>query len=210
MSKDTKDTIIALLRSTDRPGIEGMIAWLEKEGFFTSPASTKFHGCYAGGLAEHCLRVCQLLNTFQIEFHLEVATQPGQQPLPCASSNIIIAALLHDVCKVGAYLGDSAPYKWNRNQPPGHARLSIERIREHISLLRIEELMIKFHMGVYGLNEYEERSGEYPLRGDESKSKEERYGGSLANAWYHNPITKLMYFCDELATFEQKEKAGTP
>ena len=83
--------------------------------------------------------------------------------------------------------------------------------------------MIKFHMGVYGLNEsYEEGSwaskanAEYPLRSDHSKdeelTKEEsqkaRYGKSLFNAWYHNPIVKIMYFCDEVATLEEKAKEG--
>ena len=79
--------------------------------------------------------------------------------------------------------------------------------------------MIRYHMGIYGLNElyepdsWEFKAGaEYPLRGDHSKdesmSKEEsqkaRYGKSLRNAWYHNPICKLMYFCDEIATLEEK------
>jgi len=36
------------------------------------------------------------------------------------------------------------------------------------------------------------------------ESQKARYGQSLRNAWYHNPICKLMYFCDELATFEEK------
>jgi hypothetical protein len=74
----------------------------------------------------------------------------------------------------------------------------------------IEELMIKYHMGVYGLNEFyaedDWQTGEYPIRGDKSLSKEERRGKSLANAWYHNPICKLMYFCDEIATLEEKAK----
>ena len=48
-------------------------------------------------------------------------------------------------------------------------------------------------MGVYGLNEFDEDSGEYNLR-----------GGEMANAWYHNPIVKLMYFCDEFASFSER------
>ena len=64
--------------------------------------------------------------------------------------------------------------------------------------------MIRYHMGVYGLNEFDERSGEYPLRGDQSKTSEQRRGQSLANAWHHYPIVKLMYFCDELATLSEK------
>ena len=65
----------------------------------------------------------------------------------------------------------------------------------------IEEMMIKFHMGTYGTFEFDSYCSEYPIRGDKSKSKEERYGVSLANAWFHNPIVKLMYFCDELEMY---------
>ena len=33
-----------------RPGADKLLAWLEEAGFFTAPASTKYHGAYAGGL----------------------------------------------------------------------------------------------------------------------------------------------------------------
>ena len=75
-------------------------------------------------------------------------------------------------------------------------------------------MMIRYHMGVYGLNEFQESSGEYPLRGDhiacegmtKDESKDFRYGKSMANAWYHNPLVKLMSICDEMATMEEKAK----
>ena len=85
-----------------------------------------------------------------------------------------------------------------------------------IELEPLEIMMITFHMGVYGLNEFysedDWQSGEYPLIGDHSEceglSKEEsqakRYGQSLRNAWYHNEIVKFMYFADEMATMEEK------
>jgi len=41
-----KDTIIALLKGTKREGMEKLISWLIEAGFFESPASTKYHGCY--------------------------------------------------------------------------------------------------------------------------------------------------------------------
>jgi len=205
---DTEETIIELLRSTGRDGIESLIGYLKTNGFFESPASTKFHGSYSGGLAKHSLRVYELLSDFAGKLNLGEVANSGQKPLPIEQENIIIAALLHDVCKIGAYIGSKTPYKWNRGQPKGHALLSIARIKEHIELTEIEELIITYHMGVYGLNEfYKEgdwQSGEFPLRGDDTKSKEERRGKSLANAFYHNPIAKVMYFCDELATLEEK------
>jgi hypothetical protein len=135
----------------------------------------------------------------------------GQKPLEITKDTVIIAALLHDVCKVNQYLGTEKPYKWNGKNPEGHAKLSIARIKEHIELTDLEEMMIRYHMGIYGLVEY----GEYHLLGDytdcpfdKKTQKEERqkwgYGRSLRNAWYHNPIVKQMYFADERATLEEK------
>lgn len=205
-----KAEIIEVLLSTKREGMEKMIGWLVSNGFFESPASTKYHGCYKGGLADHSLGVYLLLKEKCEQFKLDEVTSPGQKPLKIETENIVIAGLLHDVCKVGAYTGDSKPYKWNRGQPKGHALLSLMRIKQFIELTELEEMIIKYHMGVYGLNEFYKpddwQSGEYPLRGDDSKSKEERYGQSLANAWFHNPIVKVMYFCDELETLNEKTK----
>lgn len=177
-----KEKFLDLLTSVERPGIDKLIEYLEHNGFFESPASTRFHSCYPGGLVKHSLRVYELLSTYNKDFKFDVPEQM-----------LIVAGLLHDVCKVGAYLGTEGNYRRNRAQPKGHARLSIERIEQYITLLSLEELMIKFHMGVYGLAEFDERKGEYSLR-----------GGSMANAWHHHPIVKVMYFCDELASFEEK------
>ena len=214
----TKDQILLLLGGTDRKGILDLINYLAKKGFFESPASTKFHGCYEGGLAEHSYKVysylCEHIN--QRKMKLDAVTSAGQQPLPIKQENLIIAGLLHDVCKIGAYLGTENPYKWNKQQPKGHALLSIKRIEQFIELEEIEKLMIKFHMGPYGTNEFYEKgswqSGEYPLRGDHSndkkisreESKKLRYGKSLANAWFHNPVCKIIYFCDEIESLESK------
>lgn len=203
-----KDKIIELLAGTGRKGIDTLIGYLETNGFFESPASTKYHGCYKGGLAAHSLGVYNLLVEYTAAINLSEIQVAGQESLPIEPCNLVISALLHDVCKIGAYIPNGKAYKWNKAQPKGHALLSIERIKKFIQLTELEELMIKYHMGVYGLNEfYKEddwQTGEYPLRGDDTKTKEERRGKSLANVWYHNPIVKVMYFCDELATLKEK------
>jgi len=181
-----KERIIELLRSTKREKIEDMIAYLEKGGFFEAPASTRFHGCYAGGLAKHSYRVYQLL--VDKDSLLKLNTPP---------ESLIIAALLHDVCKIGAYTGTAKPYGWNKAQPAGHAKLSLDRIKQFIELTELEEKMILYHMGVYGLVEFQdpgkEDKGEYTLRNE-----------SMANAWFHHPIVKVMYFCDEIETLMTK------
>ena len=40
-----------------RPGADALLAWLEKSGFFTAPASTRFHLSEPGGLVKHSVHV---------------------------------------------------------------------------------------------------------------------------------------------------------
>lgn len=217
-----EDKITKLLRGTNRHGMDSMIAYLEEAGFFTSPASTKYHDACPGGLAKHSLRVFELMVFYQVRFPwLDRPIAVGQRPYnPLTNDNIIIASLLHDVCKAGAYIGDEAPYKWNKGTPTGHAEFSISIITRHIVLEPLERLMIRFHMGPYGCEElYEPGSweyranAEYPLRShrqgpkpstteEKERDKAVRYGKSLRNAWYHNPVVKFIYFADEIATAE--------
>jgi 23S rRNA maturation-related 3'-5' exoribonuclease YhaM len=181
-----KTSIIDSLRMTKREGIEALITDITDKGFFEAPASTRFHGCYQGGLAAHSHQVYALLYNYNITLNLEIPQE-----------SLIIAALLHDVCKIGAYMGNAKPYAWNKQQPAGHAKLSLERIKKFIKLTELEEKMILYHMGVYGLVEFQdpgsEHRGEYNLRNE-----------GMANAWYHHPIVKVMYFCDEIATLQEK------
>ena len=59
---DTKERIIDLLKSTNRPGIDKVIEYISTTDFFTAPASTKFHSSFEGGLAKHSLWVYLLLS----------------------------------------------------------------------------------------------------------------------------------------------------
>ena len=182
----TKQKIIKLLESTDRNGILSLIEYLVKSDFFETPASSRHHGCYYGGLASHSLRVYELLTEYTKRFEFRVK-----------DSTNIIAALLHDVCKIDAYVRTIADDGWtyNRDKDKGHSLLSLCRVKKFIKITELEEMMIKYHMGVYGLLEFDERQGEYTLRNE-----------SMANAWYHHPIVKVMYFCDEIAVLEEKTK----
>lgn len=40
-----------------RDGLDELLKWLDEADFFTAPASTRYHGAYAGGLAQHSLDV---------------------------------------------------------------------------------------------------------------------------------------------------------
>lgn len=182
-NQQIKEQIESLLRSTNREGIENLIDYMNTEGFFTSPASTKFHGCYEGGLARHSLNVY---------FALQETLAVCEIDVSCDSQ--IIAALLHDLCKMGAYLGSAAPYTYNDKQPVGHALLSIQRIQQFIPTSSLEDGLIEFHMGVYGTREFSVTKGEFGLK-------------RMTDVWAMYPAVKIMYFADELATLvEQAEE----
>ena len=75
--EDKKKEFIDLLKSTNREGIENLINWLENESdFFTSPASTKYHLNYEGGLLEHSLNVLdQMINQLALDLSDEQITE---------------------------------------------------------------------------------------------------------------------------------------
>jgi len=131
-----KNEIIELLKSTKREGMPALITHLEEKGFFTSPASTKWHGNYPGGLAEHSYSLYKMFLDRCNEFNLINDKSFGVDTI--RTENIIIISLLHDACKVGAYLVDRNLIRYNKSMPPGHATISLGRVKEFIQLEPIE------------------------------------------------------------------------
>ena len=81
-----KEDFINLLRSTKREGIEDVIKFLEKSDFFQAPASTRYHGCYEGGLMEHSMKVYEIFKEKIEKSSMEINTP---------QESLIIMALLH-------------------------------------------------------------------------------------------------------------------
>ena len=92
-----KEKFIELLKSTNRPGIEDLISFLEKTDFFTAPASTRFHGSFEGGLVEHSLKVYEIL---------DYKAKNNVLKLEIPDDTIKIVSLLHDICKLNFYKVD--------------------------------------------------------------------------------------------------------
>lgn len=141
-----------------RPGADKLLAWLEETGFFTAPASTKYHGAYAGGLVEHTNYVYRrLVQLADAEDKRQGRTYPEY-----TVDTIAVAALLHDVCKVDAYKVEKKNqkqkdgswkevevYGYTNSLPLGHGEKSIIQIMRYMQLTEEEMLAIRWHMGAF-------------------------------------------------------------
>lgn len=185
----TKEKVKQALLDTKREGIDKLVAYMKEVGFFTAPGSTKFHGNYEGGLLDHSINLYNLFKQLCIQYNLNVSKETQ-----------LITAFGHDLCKAGAYINNGHSISWNNAHPKGHAKLSLERIKQFITLTEQEEGIIKYHMGMYGTHEFSDLSswskgnGEYSLQ-------------ELSNYWNNNKVSKLFYFCDDtVAQFKDIKK----
>jgi hypothetical protein len=154
-----QEKIIYLLQSTNRPGIDKVIEYLNNSDFFKAPASTKYHNSFEGGLAEHSFNVYAVLKDKVSSLF----------PERLSKDTVIITALLHDVCKINFYKkenknvkkGTKLNYKgeevpnWVEEEvwavddqfPYGHGEKSVYLLSKYIELTDQEAMMIRFHGG---------------------------------------------------------------
>lgn len=151
--ESNKELILTLLNSVERDGMKELIEWLEQSDFFTAPASTKYHGNYEGGLAEHSINVFNNLCGILKQHNL---------PEPYRYDTVIVSSLLHDLCKVNFYKKGTRNVKengqwvtketWEIDEkfPCGdHSDKSIIIIQQFIKLKPEEILAIRSHMGAF-------------------------------------------------------------
>ena len=153
-----------LLESTNREGIDSLIEFIRKSDFYTAPASTRYHSCHEGGLLEHSLNVYDRL---EAKFNDEV----WKSKVNVAKDNIIISALLHDLCKTyyygtelknkkiysenGTKKDNNGRYDWETVSvytvddkiPYGHGEKSVMMIENYIKLEPVERYAVRWHMG---------------------------------------------------------------
>ena len=147
---NTKDQFIEIYnQNIHREGADKLLEWLMKSDFFTAPASTRFHGNYAGGLVEHSLNVYEALKEDGL--------------VDRESETIAIVALLHDLCKVNFYktemrnVKNNDTGKWEQQPyytisdqlPYGHGEKSVYIISGFMKLTREEAMAIRWHMGAF-------------------------------------------------------------
>lgn len=188
-----KEQFISLLKSTERQGVDDCIKDLETLGFFSAPASTVFHLNRDGGLVEHSLNVCKVALKVR-ESMMELDTTL-ENKLPIDS--VIIAALLHDICKSDIYKKTIKRQKNSKgqwvdaegydvdysNNPLGHGEKSvIMALQSGLKLTKDEILAIRWHMHAW----------ELPFQSYEAKS-------CLNKAKEISPLLTLVQVADGLA-----------
>ena len=161
---EIKKEIEHLLRQTKRDGIDQLLKYMDNAGFYSAPASTKYHGAAAGQLAVHSL------NVFNAAIDLAVAWC-GDLWLEANIDSIIICALLHDLGKAGQfnkplYIPNDIekPFKYNKDLLTlDHEVVSVIEIQKYIELTEEEQLAIAWHNGLYGIFSDRIKGKETPL-----------------------------------------------
>jgi len=160
------------LKMTKRNNIEQVLGYLEKMGFYESPASSKFHLACKGGLLQHSLNVW--LQARKIA-EAQIALKPELKER-LSEESIAIAALLHDVCKCCVYTVEKRNRKnalgaWEQydcyvpkydKMPLGHGEKSVIRLlRMGLELTDDEIFAIRWHMANWDMADTQEAKGNF-------------------------------------------------
>jgi HD superfamily phosphohydrolase YqeK len=154
-----------LARIINRKGVKELNAYLEKHGLYKTPASTKYHLCFEGGLVIHVTGVAKL------------ALKLKEQLMPdAAEDSVILCALFHDAHKVTdgfshstynkneGYDKERQPYVWNKEQLGyGNAHKSALLVSKFVDLTQDELQAIAYHDGPFVASWEDIKSDPYPL-----------------------------------------------
>lgn len=169
-----------------RDGAGELLAWIETTDFFTTPASTRFHGDHEGGLCEHSINVFNQLRRLCTAYpEIIITAETGA-----------IVSLLHDVSKIGCYKTElrnakNADGQWvkvpyyafdEQFAYGGHGSKSVFLIERFMRLTEEEAVAINCHMG----NE----DGKY----------------TTSRSYEQYPLAWLLHVADEAATFIDERK----
>lgn len=132
-----------------RDGSQNLLEWMKKTDFFTTPASTKYHGACEFGLVMHSISVYRTM----MEKHFD--------PEHDSAESFAVCALLHDLCKAQFYKISTRNVKndetgqWEKKPfytvddafPFGHGEKSVFLIERFMRLKPAEAIAIRWHMG---------------------------------------------------------------
>ena len=126
---------------------------LLEKGFFTAPASTKYHGNYEGGLFDHSYMVARYLKTLTEDCRLD--WQNPRSPL--------LVGMFHDLCKMDNYqhpviaetlggeeIRDDSKWEYATDTLlKGHGDKSVMVLAQYFKLTEEEIMCIRYHMGAF-------------------------------------------------------------
>lgn len=180
---DLKTEFLSIVdREIKREGIWDLTEWLANTDFFIAPASTRFHGAFAGGLVMHSLNVYAQLKKLCQWYGCEASGE-----------SVAIVSLFHDLCKVGTY---KAEMRWRKDannqweQYPtwkkdedfaygGHGSKSVFLVQSFIKLTPDEASAINCHMGQWESTAY----------------------GNPTTVYERNKLAWLLHVADEAASY---------
>ena len=119
---------------------DGFMEWLTASGYFTAPASSRFHGAYKGGLFDHSYSVTQML--VQMTERMPLEWDDPRSPR--------LVGMFHDLCKIAQYkLGPEI-----NPSHPQHGESSVWLLSQWYTLTSEETLCIRHHMGAYEVKQW--------------------------------------------------------
>lgn len=138
---------VQLLNRVNREGTADLLNWLFESGFFVAPASRKDHLCCQEGLLIHSI------NTMRAAMKILLVLQKQGFAKDVQKESVIVASLLHDVCKADRYVqNEDGSYSVQTHFPVGHGEKSVIQIlRTGYRLTDDEIAAIRWHMGPFRL-----------------------------------------------------------
>ena len=177
----------ALLKGTSREGMYSLVDWLHTTDFYTAPASTKYHGACERGLLYHSL----VVHDCAVTMYNKLYSTEGWGSI----ASVIIASLLHDICKANCYSVYQKNVKkdgiWVQEDAykfdeqfcfGGHGSKSVYLAQQFIELTPEEATAINCHMGFTNADNI----------------------NAISNAYQNCPLAWLIHVADEMATFIYK------
>lgn len=131
-----------------------MIDWLVANGWFSAPASTKYHGNHEGGLLAHSTAVMNFL--VQLTKDNALSWKDPRSPY--------IVGMFHDLCKIDQYRNTTYdvfrlngepilnPSEWEYNPNTllkGHGDKSVMLLSQFYTVTEEEIMCIRYHMGAF-------------------------------------------------------------
>ncbi len=161
--KEPREEFRELLLGVDREGIEDLVDYLDDIGFYTAPASTRFHGAESGALVQHSINVMDCARSVALAWK-------GKKWYNAHKDSITLCALLHDLGKAGQFgkplyvenilksgkASDAQPFKHNDDlKTLPHEIVSVVEATKFIDLTEEEQRAIAWHNGLYGMFKYD-------------------------------------------------------